>query len=141
MSASLSDGQEIKTVQGQNITVTINDDGVFINNAKVTVVDLEAANGVVHVIDAVLIPTTTSISSLDELTFEIYPNPATDYIRINSNIGVESLIITDIAGRVVTQMNNLSLSSRIELNGFKSGIYLVKMKNGNSVSTKKLIVK
>ncbi|HSM49557.1 MAG TPA: T9SS type A sorting domain-containing protein, partial [Draconibacterium sp.] len=141
MSADLSNGQKIVTVQGQEVTVTINEDGVFINNAKVTVVDLEAENGVVHVIDAVLVPTTTNVSSLDEVTFDVYPNPATDYIRINSNIGVESLIIRDIAGRVVTQKNNLSSSERIELNGFKSGMYLVTMKNGNSVSTKKLIVR
>jgi uncharacterized surface protein with fasciclin (FAS1) repeats/predicted lipoprotein with Yx(FWY)xxD motif len=141
MSADLSNGQKIVTVQGKEVTVTINEDGVFINNAKVTVVDLEAENGVVHVIDAVLVPTTTNVSSLDEVTFDVYPNPATDYIRINSNIGVESLIIRDIAGRVVTQKNNLSSSERIELNGFKSGMYLVTMKNGNSVSTKKLIVR
>jgi uncharacterized surface protein with fasciclin (FAS1) repeats len=141
MSSDLSNGQKIVTAQGKEVTVTINADGVFINNAKVTVADLEAENGVVHVIDAVLIPTTTNISRLDELTFDIYPNPATDYIRINSNIGIESLIIRDITGRVVTQMNNLSSSERIELNGFKSGMYLVTMKNGNSVSTKKLIVR
>ncbi|MBN2109503.1 MAG: fasciclin domain-containing protein [Methanosarcinaceae archaeon] len=36
--------------------VTINGTEVFINNARVTVVDLQAENGVVHVIDAVLIP-------------------------------------------------------------------------------------
>ncbi|MBK6362350.1 MAG: fasciclin domain-containing protein [Saprospiraceae bacterium] len=35
--------------------VTINADGVFINDAKVTV-GLVATNGVVHVIDAVLLP-------------------------------------------------------------------------------------
>ena len=141
MSSSLSNGQKIVTVQGKEVTVLINEDGVFINNAKVTVANLEAENGVVHVIDAVLLPTTTNISRLDEIKFEIYPNPATDYILINSNLGVENLIIRDIAGRVVTQMNNLSSSERIELNGIKLGMYLVTMKNGNSVSTKKLIVR
>jgi len=141
MSSSLSNEQKIVTVQGEEVIVTINNDGVFINNAKVTVADLEAQNGVVHVIDAVLIPTTTNISRMDEVTFEIYPNPATDYFRINSNVGVESLIIRDIAGRLVTQKNNLSSSERIELNGFKTGMYFVTMKNGNSVSTKKLIVR
>jgi uncharacterized surface protein with fasciclin (FAS1) repeats len=141
MSSDLSNGQKIVTLQGQEVTVTINDKGVFINNAKVTVADLVAGNGVVHVIDAVLIPTTTNISRLDDVTFDIYPNPATDYIRINSNVGIESLIIRDIAGRVVTQKNILSSNERIELNGFKSGMYLVTMKSGNSVSTKKLIVR
>ena len=56
MSTGLSNGQTIETLLGQDITVTINDNGVFINNAQVIIADLEAGNGVVHVIDAVLIP-------------------------------------------------------------------------------------
>jgi uncharacterized surface protein with fasciclin (FAS1) repeats len=56
MSGDLSNGQEITTLLGKDVIVTISNDGVFINNAKVTVADLQADNGVVHVIDAVLIP-------------------------------------------------------------------------------------
>jgi transforming growth factor-beta-induced protein len=56
MSGDLSDGQEITTLLGDDVVVTINTDGVFINNAKVTIADIEAENGVVHVIDAVLVP-------------------------------------------------------------------------------------
>ena len=56
MSTSLTNGQEITTLFGTDVAVTINDDGVFINGAKVTVADIEAKNGVVHVIDAVLLP-------------------------------------------------------------------------------------
>jgi uncharacterized surface protein with fasciclin (FAS1) repeats len=55
-STDLSDGQMIMTLQGQDVTVTINDDGVFINDAKVTMADIAASNGVVHVIDAVILP-------------------------------------------------------------------------------------
>jgi len=56
MSGNLKNGQKIKTLFGKDVVVTINENGVYINNAKVTVVDLEADNGVVHVIDAVLTP-------------------------------------------------------------------------------------
>ena len=55
-SNSLSNGQMIMTLQGQDVTVTINGSGVFINNAQVTTADIDATNGVVHVIDAVLLP-------------------------------------------------------------------------------------
>ena len=56
LSTDLSNGQMIQTLLGQRVTVTINEDGVFINNAQVVVADLEADNGVVHVIDAILLP-------------------------------------------------------------------------------------
>ena len=61
MSSDLSDGQMIETVLGQDITVTITSEGVYINDAMVTVADIEATNGVVHVIDAVLLPSTKSV--------------------------------------------------------------------------------
>jgi hypothetical protein len=62
LSNSLSDGQSIETLLGEDVLVTINDDGVFINGAEVIVVDLLADNGVVHVIDAVLTEFLCSLS-------------------------------------------------------------------------------
>ena len=49
-SAMLSNGQIVMTLLGTDITVTINASGVFIDNAQVTLADLVADNGVVHVI-------------------------------------------------------------------------------------------
>ncbi len=54
--ADLKDGQKVKTLQGEELTVTIKDGKVAINGANVTAADLEGSNGVVHVIDAVLMP-------------------------------------------------------------------------------------
>ncbi|MBK6283568.1 MAG: fasciclin domain-containing protein [Draconibacterium sp.] len=65
MSTDLSDGQMIETVLGKDITVKITAEGVYINNAMVTVADLEAENGVVHVIDAVLLPPTMPATVVD----------------------------------------------------------------------------
>merc|ERR1712147_478050 len=49
--------QNVKTLQGQDVVITSSSDGVRINrNSKVTVADIAAKNGVVHIIDTVLIP-------------------------------------------------------------------------------------
>ena len=44
------------TVQGQTVKVDATGSGVMVNNAKVTGADVEASNGVIHVIDTVLLP-------------------------------------------------------------------------------------
>lgn len=56
MSKDLKNGQKAKTVQGSEITVTLKDGKAMINNATVTAADIEASNGVVHVIDTVILP-------------------------------------------------------------------------------------
>ena len=54
--ADLKDGQKIKTVQGEELTVAVKDGKVTINGANVTIADVVSSNGVTHVIDAVLMP-------------------------------------------------------------------------------------
>ncbi len=55
--ADLTDGQELTTLQGEKISVAVAASGVTLNgNAKVTTADVEASNGVIHLIDAVLLP-------------------------------------------------------------------------------------
>ncbi len=50
------DGAEVETLQGQTITIRIEDGKVFINDAQVIVTDIQATNGVIHVLDAVIVP-------------------------------------------------------------------------------------
>ncbi|MEJ8818797.1 fasciclin domain-containing protein [Lacibacter sp. H407] len=54
--ADLTDGQKLKTVNGAELTVSIKDGKVMIDGANVTAADLVAGNGVVHVLDAVVMP-------------------------------------------------------------------------------------
>jgi uncharacterized surface protein with fasciclin (FAS1) repeats len=56
MSGDLSDGQSISTLNGDKIDVKIKEGKVFIDAAQVTVADIKTDNGVVHVIDAVILP-------------------------------------------------------------------------------------
>jgi uncharacterized surface protein with fasciclin (FAS1) repeats len=44
------------TVQGSDVTITIEDGNVFVDGAQVVATDIQASNGVIHVIDAVILP-------------------------------------------------------------------------------------
>ncbi|CBX91194.1 hypothetical protein LEMA_P062280.1 [Plenodomus lingam JN3] len=61
-SSGLENGTELTTLNGESLTVTIGEGGVFVNNARVIVSDVLIANGVVHVIDEVLNPTNKTLA-------------------------------------------------------------------------------
>jgi len=46
----------VKTVNGQSLNVVANASGVTVDGAKVTATDVAASNGVIHVIDTVVLP-------------------------------------------------------------------------------------
>jgi uncharacterized surface protein with fasciclin (FAS1) repeats len=55
-SSVLTDGMFATTVNEDSVYIRVTEDGVMVNNAMVTMADIAADNGVVHVIDAVLLP-------------------------------------------------------------------------------------
>ena len=56
LSTDLINGMMVPTLAGTELTVSLMDGMVQIDNANVSVADIETDNGVVHVIDAVLVP-------------------------------------------------------------------------------------
>jgi uncharacterized surface protein with fasciclin (FAS1) repeats len=55
MSTDLTEGMTAATVQGANITITL-EGGAKVNGAVISGADVEASNGVIHVIDSVILP-------------------------------------------------------------------------------------
>ena len=56
---------DVPTVEGEDITITTPDGQVVLNDtATVTAVDVEASNGVIHVIDGVLVPPSVDVNAL-----------------------------------------------------------------------------
>jgi len=56
LAADLTDGQKVTTLNGQELTVSIANGVVKINGATVTAADLVGSNGVIHVVDGVILP-------------------------------------------------------------------------------------
>ncbi|MGC9341448.1 MAG: fasciclin domain-containing protein, partial [Bacteroidales bacterium] len=145
LSTDLSDGQIIETVLGEDITVSISNEGVFINGAQVTIADIEAGNGVVHVIDAVLTPSTGIFSSMIEADMiRIYPNPASAWVNLEMT-GTDSFMegqleIISMDGRVMRSMIITDFNTNIELSEFESGVYFVRYTKENRYSMKRMVI-
>ena len=63
MSTDIQPG-DVATVEGEDITITTEDGGVQVNGATVSTADVEASNGVIHVIDEVLVPPNVDVNAL-----------------------------------------------------------------------------
>ena len=70
LSSDLSDGMMIPSLSTTSLNVSITDGAVMINGATVIVADLQADNGVVHVIDAVIIPEITGCTDFNAINFD-----------------------------------------------------------------------
>ena len=55
MSTDLTEGMKAATVNGAEVTITL-DGGAKVNGAVISTADVEATNGVIHVIDSVILP-------------------------------------------------------------------------------------
>jgi transforming growth factor-beta-induced protein len=56
MASDITNGMTATTLQGSDLKFTIKDGNVYVNGAKVVQADIPASNGVIHVIDSVLVP-------------------------------------------------------------------------------------
>ena len=65
-SANVSDGLVATTLSGDNVTFAVDGDSVSINDANVTTADVVASNGIIHVIDKVLLPPADETEEVEE---------------------------------------------------------------------------
>lgn len=93
-------------------------------------------------------PGTLSVLSTDKKDFKLYPNPANDQFTVS--LGTEqsgkevSIDVYDILGKQILSNrydNTGNFEQSIDVSQFNSGIYLVRVGNGSSFVTRKLIVK
>ena len=137
LSTDLTNGQTVATLQGQTVTDTINAEGVFINNAQVTVADIVTDNGVIHVIDAVLIPQgPNSVSNTETVKLNI-PNPVMENINIPST-GNSNVQIYTTSGQVVYSQN-FNGSIDIDTRNLTSGTYLLQVEAENFNGVTKIV--
>ena len=69
------DGAKVPTVNGAEITINVGTDGVMVDGAKVTTTDIECSNGVIHIIDSVILPAAVPAKEKEEAFSFMAPPP------------------------------------------------------------------
>lgn len=138
LSTDLSNGLTVGMLNDAEATITMDENGVFVNDAQVTTPDLTADNGVVHVIDGVLLPPTDGIQEA-QVSWTVMPNPASDEVRFAGLAAEATAVVLDLTGRQVAQLaagNNI-----LAVGHMAPGTYLVAVTANGTITTSKLVVR
>ena len=114
----------VATVNGQNVTISLTG-GVKVNDANVTTPNVTSQNGVVHVIDKVLLPSSSSIQESGLTDIKIYPNPSSDIINLISKEPLR-FELTDLNGKIIFS-GDVETSATVNITNLDSGLYLLNL--------------
>ena len=113
-----------------NYTVTANGYQSVSGNLSISYDDIN---------ENVILQSSSNIKSNKAVDISIYPNPAKDYITIQSN-DLFKISVFDITGKKVKEVNMRDNNTTINISNLKSGIYTVKLQNKKTVYDKKIII-
>jgi len=90
--------------------------------------------------DTISIPILTSNNTIHNSHFHIYPNPASKWIKVDTDETIGGIIkIYSINGQLIHTAQNEGPSSRIDLSNFKKGVYIITIRSKDFVITRKII--
>jgi uncharacterized surface protein with fasciclin (FAS1) repeats len=141
----------VATLAAKDIFVTKGAAGVSVNGAKVTTADVQATNGVIHIIDAVLIPPTVNIPEYIKANYTFLYKAVVKASTVNPNLAAvlsgagpftifaptnAAFIAAGFADTAaVSAAPAATLNNIIQLHGFGARIYSNQLANGASPAT------
>ena len=133
--------EDIEMIDGNmaNISVvqSITDYNVMINQANITIQDICACNGVIHVIDDLIWANNIQIEEHTSITHHY--NPIQKTIQIDTHLNYGQLDLIDLSGKIVNSQN-ISSHSTMDVSNINSGLYFISYINDNTVYTQKILI-
>jgi hypothetical protein len=111
-----------KLYDGENMLYS--NDGDFGKEVRVFIYFAEAGDG-----------TFVGMENAEEVSFEVYPNPANDIINVRSNEAVRQLDVLDLTGRTVAT----SASNNVNVAGLSAGVYFVRITTAAGTGMQKIV--
>jgi len=83
---------------------------------------------------------TSSVEDVEQDMFNVFPNPATDEITINSTESVDQVVIYDVTGKEVFSQVGVAANETINVATLNRGLYMIEVRSGVKKSTKRLVL-
>ena len=143
---SLMDGTSEMTLEGQDVNFTVNTQGLKVNQASITFANILTDNGVVHVIDQVLLPEgTVAVHVIDagQRGIRIFPNPVHDQVTItwpaDWRNGAELRLYNQL-GQQVGAWSGQTGAQQLPVTKLPAGSYLLRIWQGETTYQQRLLV-
>jgi hypothetical protein len=145
LSSAITNNLKVKSFDNQDLVFKISGGAVFVNNAQVIAANLLASNGVVHVVDQVILPNIdTKVDVIPANESLIYPNPAFDVINYDFSKWAKGEVVVKVVsldGKSITTFNKLDVKGQITISGIQSGLHILKAESGSKTTNKIILVK
>lgn len=92
-------------------------------------------------IDEVTMTNEDATASIDDVfasKVSVYPNPASNNVKISSSVEINKVEVFNLLGKRVVNAGKLN-NNDLDISSLSTGVYLLKLTSGNAVATKKLI--
>lgn len=97
---------------------------------------------VIYTSELAVSESTVNIEDNTTIGLSVFPNPAKDYLNINSKNTIKNIRIIDISGKEFINISGInSKSEKIDLDIFSEGIYFIKIEGNDFTKVEKIIIK
>lgn len=76
----------------------------------------------------------------NEFEFDIFPNPTSDFLTVNSTSNIDELQIFNLNGKSLYQALSLGNNSQINVTNYPKGTYIILLKSGNKIVAEKFVI-
>ena len=144
-SADFTDGMMLMTLQGEELEISVMNDTILIDTAMVIMSDMMADNGIVHVINGVLMPEAVTSAGEPEFAKDVMlaPNPASSVLNVTlpqSIAGKAMLTLRDFNGRTVLTRRSAGERQPLDIGNLPAGTYLLEVRADAGVIQRKIMV-
>ena len=141
--ANLTEGFTFKSINNADLRVYKSGNFTYINNAKIIQPDILTNNGILHVLDDVILaPDVVGLKVLSQRDGKIFPNPATDQLNYDFTgylAGDLTIELLDATGKRLF-LYEQSPQGYISTAGLETGVYQLRATDQSSLLTKPFIV-